>query len=270
LQGQEVKFTVKVTNVRGVNLVELNDEFVQKNGMGQTAEDLRQQIRENLAEQSRNDYDDDYFEQVLEQIKAGATIKYPPQVLEHEVTHVFEDFERRIKSQGVENLETYYKTVNTTKEAFEEEQVRPTAKKRLERSLIMEQVARAEKIEIDQAALEQEFRNTWATLAMSDEEFSKRTKGGTKPTRELVEAVSATSANRLMTRRTLAALKSIATGGAAVGESAEAPEEKPVDEQGQKTEEEPVAQELPAVTEPVVVEVTQEVPAKKTRKKKTA
>jgi len=248
--------------------VELNDELAQKTGLGQTVADLREQVRAGITQQSLNNYDDEYFEQVLAQIKAGATIKYPPQMLEHEVEHVLGEFERRLKSQGVENLETYYKTMNVTKEAFEEEQARPAAKMRLERGLIMDEVARAEKVEIDQASLEQEFRNTWASLVMSDEEFNKRTKGGTKPSREIVEAVSADAANRLLTRRTLAALKSIATGESAVGESAEAMEEKPAQEVPVVAEE-VVAPESPVVTEPVAEEpVAPETPVKKTRKKK--
>ncbi len=273
LQGKDVKFTVKVNNVRGVNLVELNDELAQKTGLGQTVADLREKIRAGITQQSRNAYDDEYFEQVLAQIKAGATIKYPPQMLEQEVGHVLKDFERQIKSQGVENLETYYKTVNTTKEAFEKEQARPIAKMRLERGLIMEEVARAEKVEIDQAALEQEFRNTWASLVMSDEEFNKRTKGGTKPTREIISAVSTDAANRLMTRRTLAAIKSIATGESAAGESAEAPEEAVAQEipvAAEPAAEEAVAPEVPVAAEPAAEEaVAQEAPVKKTRKKKT-
>jgi trigger factor len=286
LQGQDVQFTVQVNNVRGLNLVELTDELVQKNGVGQTVEDLREQVRRSLETQSRNDYDDEYFEQLLEQIKAGATIKYPPQVLEHEVEHVLQDFERQIKSQGAENLDVYYKSVDTTKEAFEAERVRPVAQKHLERSLIMEEVARVEKIELDEASLEQEFRNTWTTLAMTDEEFSKRTQGGTKPTRELVEAISMTSANRLMTRRTLMALKAIATGEADVVESVEATEEAPVAEPAQPAVEastpevpaEPApevsalepAPEAPTVAETALpAEPAPEAPAKKSKKKKT-
>jgi trigger factor len=272
LQGQNVKFTVAVKTVRALNLPDLNDEFAQKTGLGQTVDELRQHMRENMEQESRNAYDDKYFEQALEQIKAGASIKYPPQVLEHEEEHVIEDVERRLKGQGVENLETYFKMVNTTKEQFIEEQARPTAQKRLERSLIMDEIARLEKIELDQQALEQEFNNAWATLAMNDEEFSKRTKGGTKPSREIVDAVAMDSAHRLLTRRTLETIKAIATGEAASA-AAEPAEEKPAKKKKSKKAEEAPA---PAETEPVAesepvaeAPVAEAAPVKKTRKKKT-
>jgi cell division septation protein DedD len=47
---------------------------------------------------------------------------------------------------------------------------------------------------------------------MMDEEFSRRTKGGTKAPREVVDSVAMDSANRLLTRRVLERIKAIATG----------------------------------------------------------
>lgn len=212
LQGQNVKFTVKVKTVRGVNMPELDDEFAQKTGLGQTVADLRTRMRENIDAESRAEYDDKFFEQAIDQIKAGATIKYPPQVLEHETEHVIEDIARRLKSQGIDNMDAYYKMVNTTAEQFVEEQAKPVAQRRLERGLIMDEIARAESIQVDEQALEQEFNNSWATLAMTDPEFSKRTKGGTRPSREMVDAVAMDSANRLLTRRVLDRIRAIANG----------------------------------------------------------
>ena len=214
LRGQNVKFKVKVKTIRGVNLPELDEEFAKKSGLGQTVDELRTRMRENLDAESRAEYDDKYFEDLIDQIKAGATIKYPPQVLDHEMAHVLEDVESRLKQQGIANMDAYYKMINTTREEFVLEQAKPVAQRRLERGLIMDEIARAEKIEVDEQSLEQEFNNAWATLAMTDPEFSKRTKGGTRPTREMIDAVAMDSANRLLTRRVLDQLKAIATGEA--------------------------------------------------------
>ena len=244
LKGQNVKFQVTVKNVRGVNLPELDDEFAKKTGLGQNVEELRTKMRENVNAESQGKYDDVYFEKLLEDIKAGATIKYPPQVLDHEVEHVLEDVERRLKSQGVENMETYFKMVNTTREKFIEEQARVTAQKRLERGLIMDELARVEKVEVDQKSLEEEFGNTWASLSMMDEEFARQTKGGTKAPREVVDAVAMDSANRLLTRRVLDRIKAIATG-----QAGDAPAEEKPKKKGKKAaaeaETEPVAEEKP-------------------------
>ncbi len=255
LKGQNVKFAVTVKSIRSVNLPELDDDFAKQSGLGQTVDELRTRMRDNVSAESRSKYEDVYFEQVLEQIKAGATVKYPPQVLEHEVEHVLEDIEHRLKSQGLENLEKYFTMINTTREKFIEDQARPTAQKRLERGLIMDEVARAEKIEIDQSKLEQEFGNTWAQLSMMDEEFARRTKGGTQAPREVVDAVAMQAADRMMTRNVLDRLKAIATGQA---EQAPA-EEKP------KKKAKKVSAEAEVATEPVEAEAAK--PAKKSKKK---
>jgi len=227
LKGQTVQFSVTIKSIRGVTLPELNDELAQKTGLGQTVDELRQKMRENVHRESQDKYDDQYYEKLLEQIKAGATIKYPPQVLEHELEHVLEDMERRLKSQGLETLEKYFTMVNTTREKFIEEQARPVAQKRLERGLIMDELARIEKIDVDQKSLEEEFGNLWSTLAMTNEEFARQTKGGTKPTREVVDAVAMDSMNRLVTRRVLERIKAIATGQAESEAEPQPAEEKP-------------------------------------------
>lgn len=218
LAGQNVKFEVLIKTVRSVNMPELDDDFAKSTGLGQTVEELRGRMRENIELEARNAYEDEYFEKLMELIKAGATIKYPPQVLDHEIEHVLEDVERRLKSQGVENLEAYFKMISSTKDSFIEEQARPTSIKRLERGLVMDELARAEKIELDNESLEAEFNNAWATLSMTDEDFAKRTKNGTKASREIVDAVAMDSANRLITRRVLDRIKAIATAEISTGE----------------------------------------------------
>ena len=53
----------------------------------------------------RESYRPAALEELIDQIKAGATIKYPPQVLNHEMEHVSQDVERRLKSQGIDNMD---------------------------------------------------------------------------------------------------------------------------------------------------------------------
>ncbi len=251
LKDQTVNFSVTIKSIRGVNMPELDDELAQKTGLGQTVEELRVKMRENVNRESQAKYDDEYYEKVMEQIKAGAAIKYPPQVIDHELEHVLEDMERRLKSQGLENLDKYFTMIDTTREKFIEEQARPVAQKRLERGLIMDELARTEKIDVDQKSLEEEFGNLWAALAMNNEEFARETKGGTKPTREIVDSVAMDSMNRLVTRRVLERMKAIATGQ--------------VEPEPQAAEEKPKKKGKKAATESEPVEAGAETPAEETK-----
>ena len=224
LAGQNVAFEATIKTVRGVNMPELDDEFAKKTGLGQNVDELRQRMLENINRESQDKYDDEFFTAVIDKIKAGATIKYPPQVLEHEAEHVLDDLKRRLAQQGMD-FDTYLKVRESNLEKFMEEEAKPVAQKRLERGLIMDNISSSEKIELDEEAVSQEFQQTWMNLAMYDQDFAKRTKGGTKASKDLVDAVAMEAANRLMTRKVLERIKLIATGEA--GETAPAAEEKP-------------------------------------------
>lgn len=241
LAGASVTFSVTVKTVRGMTLPALDDEFAKMVGGGDTLDQLMENMRLSLERQAKSEYDDKYFTELIEDIKAVATLKYPPQVLEHESGHVLDELKRRLSQQGME-FDTYLKMRETDESRFVEEEVMPVAKKRLERSLIIDEVARVEKIQLDEETLKNAFQETWSMLATSDEEFAKATKGGTRASKELVDAVALDSANRLIVERVLEHLKLSATGQL----SDEAPaEEKPAKKlrakkagaEGQPTEE---------------------------------
>jgi trigger factor len=210
LRGKDVEMEVTVKTVRAVTLPELDDEFARTTGAGETVDALREAVRKDLESRSKADYDDKYFVDLIEKIKAGATLKYHQHSLEHEGEHVLEDLSQRLGQQGMD-LETYFKVRNTTREQFIEDEVNPVAKKRFERSLILDELVRREKIEVDNAALDAEFNQTLSNLTMQGMDLSK-IRGGRKGQQRVAQAVAMESANRVLTRRALETLKAIATG----------------------------------------------------------
>ena len=261
LAGQNVAFEVTIKTVRGVNMPELDDEFAKKTGLGETVEELRQRMQENITRESQDKYDDEFFAAVIDKIKEGATIKYPPQVVEHEARHVMEDLKRRLAQQSMD-IETYFKVRETTEEEFLENEAKPVAQKRLERGLIMDELARAEKVELKEEEVGLEFQQTWMNLAMYDQEFAKRTKNGKKAPKDLVDSVVMDAASRLTTRKVLERIKLIATGQA--GEAAPAAEPEKPAKKAKKAKAES-ASEVEAQAEAPAAEK----PAKKKSSKKT-
>ncbi len=210
LAGQSVEIKATVKTVRSVTLPELNDDFAKMVGQYENLDALKEALTKEIEAAARSQYDDDYFTQLVDKIKEGATIKYAPQSLEHEAGHVVEDLEQRLAQQGLD-LETYYKMQNTDAARFLEEEAKPVAKKRLERSLILDEISRQEKIEVDNKSLDEEFNNTLVDLQMQGVNLGK-IRGGRQGQQRVAEAVAMESANRLLTRRTLDRLKAIATG----------------------------------------------------------
>ncbi|NJC98001.1 MAG: trigger factor [Anaerolineae bacterium] len=143
LKGKEVTMEATVKTVRAVNLPELDDEFAKTTGAGETLAELKEAVRKDVEARSKTEYDDKFFVDLIEKIKEGATFKYHQHSLDHEGEHVLEDLGQRLAQQGMD-LETYFKVRNTTREQFIEDEVKPVAKKRFERSLILDEIVRRE------------------------------------------------------------------------------------------------------------------------------
>jgi trigger factor len=210
LQGETIKFEVTVKSVRSMTLPELDDEFAKTTGQFETLDELKEAVKKDLEARSKDEYDDEYYRELIDKIKEKAIIKYPPQVVEHEAEHVVDDLRQRLSQQGLD-LETYFKMRQTTEEQFIEEEAKPVAVKRLERSLILDQIARDEKIEVDEGSLQNEFGQTLTELQYQGLNLGK-VRGGKRGQQQVAEAIAMESASRLMTRRTLERLKAIATG----------------------------------------------------------
>jgi trigger factor len=202
--------------IRGTILPELTDEFAKTVGPFSNVDALQDAIKANLDAQSKADYDDEYFNKLIDLLKKGATIKYPPQTLEHEIEHVMEDIKSRLAGQSMD-LTAYLKTREMDEAKFIAEEARPVAVKRLERSLIMEEIARRENIELDKELLNKSFQQTWGEI-QSDQSFQKSMRGRSQPSKQLMNAVARESAGRAYIQQTLERMKAIATGELAKAE----------------------------------------------------
>lgn len=210
LRGETVKFEVTMKTVRSMTLPELDDEFAKTAGQFETLDQLKEALKGELETRSKAEYEDKYYLELIDQIKAGATIKYPPQVVEHEAEHVIDDLRQRLSQQGLD-LDTYFKMRQTTQEQFVEEEAKPVAIKRLERSLILDQLAHEEKVEVDESSLQNEFGQRLTELQYQGMNLGQ-VRGGKRGQQQVAEAIAMESASRLITRRTLERMKAIATG----------------------------------------------------------
>ncbi len=210
LAGQTVSLEATVKTVRSMTLPPIDDDFAKMVGQYDSLQALKDVLTKDIEARARAEYDDDYYARLVDKIKEGATIKYAPQTLDHEAEHVVEDMRQRLAQQGLD-LETYYKMRKTDAARFVEEEAKPVARKRLERSLILDEVSRQEKIGVDNEALDQEFNSTLVDLQSQGLNLNN-IRGGKQGQQRVAEAVAMESASRLLTRRTLETLKSIAIG----------------------------------------------------------
>jgi trigger factor len=210
LAGQTVSVDATLKTVREMQLPPLDDEFAKMVGQYKSLDELKEVLAKDIEARARAEYDDEYYARLVDKIKEGAAIKYAPQTLDHEAEHVVDDMRQRLAQQGLD-LETYYKMRKTDAARFVEEEAKPVAKKRLERSLILDEVSRQEKIGVDNESLDQEFNSTLVDLQSQGLNLNN-IRGGKQGQQRVAEAVAMESASRLLTRRTLERLKALATG----------------------------------------------------------
>jgi trigger factor len=171
---------------------------------------LRNTIRSQLEATNKNEYERHYFDELIKKIRSKATIKYPPQALEHEIEHVIEHVKEDLAGQKLD-LETYLKTIKKEKDQFIKEEITPVAIKRLEQSLIFEELANQEKIKLEEKDLGQAYTQTIQELQMTTD-FQRLQRKMTPA--KLSNAIALQAANRLMSDRVFDRLKAIATGQA--------------------------------------------------------
>jgi FKBP-type peptidyl-prolyl cis-trans isomerase (trigger factor) len=174
--------------------------------------------------------------------------------------HVVESIQQDLAQQRME-LDTYLKTIKKEKTVWMEEDVKPAAKKRLERSIVLDELAKVEKIEVGNEELQNEF-----TQMISEMQYGTDPKKLQKELKSerFANALAMEAASRLLNRKVLECLKDIATGKAA--EKAAEKKEEPVAE---GDAEKPVKAKKAAKKETAETESAAEKPAKAKKAVKT-
>lgn len=207
-QGKSVLFKVSIQEVKNLELPELNDEFIQTLGDFNSVEQLKVDINNRITQDLINSYDDQYFLNLIDQIRSKSTIKYPPQVIDQEVEKVIDRVERDLKRQNLD-LETYLKIRKTDKTKFIEEEAKPAAILRLERSLVMDAFAEAEGIKLSDDILDASIKNVISELSTEGNISGLQKQMGEQ---SFSSAVTMEAANRALNIQIHERLKQIATG----------------------------------------------------------
>ena len=95
-------------------------------------------------------------ELLLLKLLKNATMEIPDAMVDTQVRNMADDFARRIQSQGL-TVDQYFQFTGMTAEKLFE-QMRPDALKRIQNSLVLEAVAKAENIEISDERVEEELQ----------------------------------------------------------------------------------------------------------------
>ena len=151
LAGKPAVFKVKINEIKGKELPELDDDF---------AQDISE--FDTLAEYK----EDEAIRKIIDKSK----MELPEPMIEMQVQNIINDFATRISQQGL-SMEQYMQFSGATIDSLKE-QVRPDAIERIQSSLVLEEIAKAENIEVSDEELDKEFERL-ATAYRTDVESLK-------------------------------------------------------------------------------------------------
>jgi trigger factor len=155
LAGQPAVFRVKLHEIKRKILPELDDEFAKDVSEFDTLEEYKQDLTSKLKERKRKEAEAARESAVVEKAAAAAEVDIPEVMIDNETERLVREFESRLRMQGM-NLQLYCQ-VSGQDEAALRAQMRAEAEKRVRNDLVLEQIAKAENIDVSEEEIEEEL-----------------------------------------------------------------------------------------------------------------
>lgn len=155
LKGKAAVFKCKINAITRKELPEADDEFAQEISEFDTLAEFKEDIKKKLLESKEKELKQAKEDEVLAKVIETSEMDIPDAMVENEARNMVEDFAQRIQYQGMP-FEQYLKYSGMTAQQFVD-QTKPQALKRVQARLVLEAIVEAEKIEISDEEIDQEF-----------------------------------------------------------------------------------------------------------------
>ena len=169
LKNKPAVFKVKVKEIQRKELPEANDEFASEVSDFDTMEEYKKDLSEKLHAEKIEAAKTADEDKVVAKVIENATMEIPDQMVEEQVNGMVNDYARRLESQGI-SFKQYVEITGMTAEKIGE-QMKPQAIKRIQTRLVLEAVVKAENIQADDAAVEEQFDKMAADFKMDKEQI---------------------------------------------------------------------------------------------------
>ena len=169
LKNKPAVFKVKVKEIQRKDLPEANDDFASEVSDFDTMEEYKKDLTEKLQAEKIEAAKTADEDKVVAKVIENATMEIPDQMVEEQVNGMVNDYARRLESQGI-SFKQYVEITGMTAEKIGE-QMKPQAIKRIQTRLVLEAVVKAENIQADDAAVEEQFDKMAEDFKMDKEQI---------------------------------------------------------------------------------------------------
>ena len=171
LKGAKATFKVKLNTIKEIVIPEINEDFFADLGMDdiKTEEDLRKQVEETIKVRKEQDVENKYIDDLLAAAAKETKVDIPETMIHDEAHRMVHQYEDQLRMQGL-TLEQFFQYTNSNEEALMD-QMHDDAKNRVLYRLMLEEIAKVEKINITDKDAKKEASDLAKKYQMKEEEF---------------------------------------------------------------------------------------------------
>lgn len=174
LAGKLVEFKVKIKEVYERQLPEINKEFVKNFGLN-SAEELKENIKKSLLHEKQHKAKQKAEIEMLDKIIGKTKFSDIPEILvNNEAQTMMHELEANIAGQG-NKFEDYLSHLKKTRDQLVLDML-PDAVKRVKTSLLMREIAKAEKVKVEDEEVEKEIKKLLEQYKNEKDEIKERIK----------------------------------------------------------------------------------------------
>lgn len=151
LAGKTITYTLKIGAIKQKNLPELNDDFAKELGEFNTLEDVRKQIRENMTAERQHDAEHQAKDKLVAELIKRNDFELPEALVERQIDIRLERGLRALAAQGMKAEDIKKMDINRLRAGQRDQAVQE-----VKASLLLNQIAEEEKIEVTDQEIDHE------------------------------------------------------------------------------------------------------------------
>lgn len=171
LAGQPVMFKVHINEVLGKELPEFDADFVQDVSEFETVDEYKNDVKEKLQKTKEDGAKHTKEDEAIAKIIDDSDMDIPEAMINTQEDRMIADMDNNMRQQGL-SFQQYLQFTGMTMEQLRE-QIKPDATKRIQQSLVLEAIAKAEKIEASDEEIEAEIQKVADQYGMKIEDLKK-------------------------------------------------------------------------------------------------
>lgn len=148
-------FHCKINSIKHKELLPLDDEFAKKVSKFETLDEFKADIRKNMEEAAERRAVEQQRQAIIDKAVENMTVDVPPVMIEDRISQMIQELSLQLQSQGMK-LEQYMSFSNLDMDALRE-QYKETAKQNVLTDILLDEIARVEKITVNNQELNYEL-----------------------------------------------------------------------------------------------------------------